>query len=498
MTHWGYVAVLLAAGVMGPVRAEAQVTPEEVWQNWQRMSAAYGQALVADSVTREGDTLVARGVKTSMAQDGATMDGSLDEMRFRDLGDGTVEITTSDRYEMRMVMPGEDGATNELTASILQPGLRAVAGGDADETLYSLDLPNATMTLQAAENGTVLATAEAKMTAVTGSYMVSDAGEMTEADSTVDVQTLAFTLAVRDGQSSADVTGSLASLQFEFGGSFLGVAAMEDLAQALRDGVGFRSAFRYGAGSFDIEATEAGSATKINAINETGHFDFALNGESLRYGAGGTGVTMVVSGGDIPFPELRLSYGEAAFDMQIPVSAAEEPGDFSFLTRIVDLDLPEEVWAIFDPTATLPRDPATLILEGKGKARLTADLFDEAAMEAMGEAAPGELHALSLTEITARAAGAELAGSGELTFDNSDLVSFDGIPAPTGKIELSAKGGNGLLDKLVAMGLVAADEAMGMRMMLAMFTTPGAGPDELNSVLEFRNKGFFANGQRLK
>ncbi|MEY3533709.1 MAG: hypothetical protein RI979_1733 [Pseudomonadota bacterium] len=34
--------------------------------------------------------------------------------------------------------------------------------------------------------------------------------------------------------------------------------------------------------------------------------------------------------------------------------------------------------------------------------------------------------------------------------------------------------------------------------MIAMFANPGAGEDELTSVLEFKDKGFFANGQQLQ
>ena len=91
-----------------------------------------------------------------------------------------------------------------------------------------------------------------------------------------------------------------------------------------------------------------------------------------------------------------------------------------------------------------------------------------------------------------------LTGTGAFTFDNTDLVTFDGVPAPTGKMELTLKGGNGLLDKLVAMGLIPSDQAMGARMMMAMFAKPGDGEDTLNSTLEFKDKGFFANGQRLQ
>jgi hypothetical protein len=39
---------------------------------------------------------------------------------------------------------------------------------------------------------------------------------------------------------------------------------------------------------------------------------------------------------------------------------------------------------------------------------------------------------------------------------------------------------------------------MGARMMLGVFTRPGAGPDEVTSVIEFRDGGLFANGQQLQ
>jgi hypothetical protein len=59
-------------------------------------------------------------------------------------------------------------------------------------------------------------------------------------------------------------------------------------------------------------------------------------------------------------------------------------------------------------------------------------------------------------------------------------------------------GGNGLLDKLVAMGLIPKDQAMGARMMMGMFARPGDGVDTLTSTIEFKDKGLFANGQRLQ
>ncbi|MEM9581020.1 MAG: DUF2125 domain-containing protein, partial [Pseudomonadota bacterium] len=96
-------------------------------------------------------------------------------------------------------------------------------------------------------------------------------------------------------------------------------------------------------------------------------------------------------------------------------------------------------------------------------------------------------------------AGAKLTGDGDFTFDNTDLTSFDGLPKPTGKVNLALDGGNGLMDKLVQMGLLPEEQAMGARMMMGLFARPGEGEDSLTSTLEINEEGhILANGQRIQ
>ena len=72
-------------------------------------------------------------------------------------------------------------------------------------------------------------------------------------------------------------------------------------------------------------------------------------------------------------------------------------------------------------------------------------------------------------------------------------------PALVGALDLSLVGGVALLDKLVAMGLVPQDQAMGARMMMGLFTVPGEGEDSLTSRIEFTEEGgILANGQQIK
>ncbi len=192
-----------------------------------------------------------------------------------------------------------------------------------------------------------------------------------------------------------------------------------------------------------------------------------------------------------------VGFAETALNVLIPASKSDTPQDFAFLTKVVDLTISDDVWGLFDPAATLSREPATFILDTKGTGRWLQDIMDpEVQME--GVEPPGELNSLDLTQLLVKAAGAEVGATGGLTFDNTDLVTFQGMPKPTGSINVGIKGVNKLIDNLIAMGLLPDDQAMGARMMLGMFTRPGAGPDEVTSVIEFKDGGLFANGQQLQ
>ncbi|MCE8421699.1 DUF2125 domain-containing protein, partial [Rhodovulum sulfidophilum] len=160
------------------------------------------------------------------------------------------------------------------------------------------------------------------------------------------------------------------------------------------------------------------------------------------------------------FPQFNMSYAEAAFQLLTPVTTSEAAQDFRLLTRLVNFKVSDEIWAMFDPQAQLPRDPATLVLDAKGKARLDIDLLDPKQVETLGEKAPGQIEALDLDQLQLTIAGADLTGDGSLTFDNSDTTTFGGVPAPTGQIDLKLVGGNALIDKLVSIGIVPQDQAM--------------------------------------
>ena len=499
------LALTLAAPAM------ADITPEGLWENWQAYATSMGQTITTESVERDGDALVVTGMTLAIAQEGATGSATIDELRFTDQGDGTVQVTMSETYPLEMtVSPDDEDGPTTIAMQISQPGLTITASGDAAETTYDFLAPGVTIALTSIEGVDAEAvdmTAEVAFANMSGKYIMTAAdGDMSKLNSSFAADSLTLTINGTDpdpspgegaGPTSVKVNVAMADITGTTNGSLVATAAMVDMAAALGAGFASEGTLNSGALTFDMEVTDATGITKTGGKADSNSIGFAMDAERLSYTVGSKGVTMSVSGPDIPFPQLNLAYAEAAFNILMPVGPTEQPADFAFLTRIVDFTISDEVWAIFDPSNQLPRDPATLVIDTKGTAKLTTNLMDPAAMEALGDQPPGELNTLDVTELRAKIAGAELTGNGALTFDNADLATYGGIPAPTGRVDLKLTGGNTLMDKLVAMGLLPEEQVMGFRMMLSMFAN-ATGEDELTSTLEFKDGGFFANGQQLQ
>ena len=103
----------------------------------------------------------------------------------------------------------------------------------------------------------------------------------------------------------------------------------------------------------------------------------------------------------------------------------------------------DNLWTMFDPAGALPRDPATIVLDTTGTARVLLDFMDPEAVEKWetSDVAPGELHSLKINEFLVSLIGAELTGDGDFKFDNSNTDGFGGLPAPSGVAKYDACGG---------------------------------------------------------
>ena len=509
MKHWRLAGSTALALVMANAAA-AGITPDEVWQSWQAFGAGQGQTITANATSHDGTTLVAEGVTISMKDAGSSVEAVIGRVEFADQGDGTVAVTMSDSYPLNVSVMDDasaaDAKPTELSLTVSQPGMKIVASGSAAAPVYDFDAPEFGVkldSLKGPDAATVTAAGEVKVSGIKVHYALSvpaEGGAM-GLDSTFSATGATVDISGADSAAQSDfkMTATVADLNGKTKGAFLDAAAMEDMAKALDSGFFTDSQFSYGKTTFQVSGTEAGKPTTIGGDAASGSFGFLMNKELMQFLGGGKGVSMTIAGGDMPFPQIALSYAEAAFDFAMPVTKSDTPQPFTFMTRLVDLKLPDELWGMVDPTAQLPRDPATLVVDSTGTVTLTTSLTDEAAMTALGDTPPGTLDSLDLKQLQLKMVGAELTGSGAMTFDNTDLQTFGGMPAPTGSIDLKLVGGNTLLDKVVALGFVTQDDAMGVRMMMSMFGKMVDGqPDTMTSTVEFKDKGITVNGQKIQ
>ncbi|WP_155326429.1 hypothetical protein [Alkalilacustris brevis] len=478
--------------------AQADLSAEAVWQSWQEYVATSGQQMEAAGETRDASALVVEDVAISGMIEEASLSLMIDRITFDEQSDGTVLVTMSDSYTMRLV-----GATDEtVLIGVSHPSMRLIASEIADGISYNLRAPEFEMEVLefTGEDAPEELDVAVRLSGVTGSYAIPHDPDG-ETSVTLEARAADLVMRVLDEWTDLDAFYSVSGARMALTGQAL--AQMEDdPAAALRAGFALESSFGFDTARYSFDMEEWGSRSEVSGSSSDGAMRFVLNSDEIAFSFSSRNGELNASGDEIPFPSVSLTTRETGFGVALPLSARPEPQDVSLSLRVVDATVSDDVWDFADPGGALTRGPATIILDLVGAALLENDLFsEEAAMMAMmaGPEALGELQSLTLNQLLVRFAGAELTGEGAFTFDFDDFDTIPGVPRPQGVLELALRGGNTLLDSLVSIGAVADDEAMGARMMLALFTRPGDAPDELLSTIEVREDGaVLANGQRLQ
>jgi len=489
--------VFLATG------ACADVTPQEVWASWQAMMTSAGQEMTVGNTADSGKVVEATDVAVTYKDElGGSALVTFDKLMFTDNGDGTVTVTMPESYPVQMAFPKQDDGPGSMKLTVNLPGAAIIAGGSATETSYKITAPETKIILDEVtdQDGKALDTkGDLGLTGLEGGYLVTKTGDAMGLDSSFAAKSAVLTIAAKepDGSGNGTLSVNFADLKGATKGNFLNPEMMANMALALNSGFTMDSSLSFGAMTMDFDITEASGPTKLVANATGGGFVVAMNKDRLNYGTSLNGAKFTMSGAEIPFPQVDLAFAESAFNVAMPVSKSDSPQDFAFLSKVVAFTVSEDVWGLFDPAGSLSREPATVIVDLKGTGFWKQDLMDPD-LQMEGAQPPGELNSLDLTQVLAKAAGAEVSATGGLTFDNADLATFGGVPRPDGKVTVNIKGANQLVDNLIALGILSEDDAMGFRMGLAMVAKPGAGPDELVSEIEFKDGGLFANGMQMQ
>ncbi len=501
MTNWktiGGSAVFIT--LMGSTASVAEITSQEVWNDWSQYMSGFGyEVTAAPDIT--SDSVVVNNLMIAMPlpDDGGMVKVDFGKISFMDQGDGTVAVILPDQKPIAVSVDNDFSVTLNYDTT----GMSMVVSGAADDMTYTYSAPKVAISIaDLVIEGEKIDTAKLDLilSDVAGQSTSKMAGlrNLVQAMSAASL-TYDFALAEPGGGDFAmTVKGSMSDLKMESDSSIPADVDFAKMSEALNNGFAAKGGFSWGAGGYEFSSKDRGNSVTGSSSSDSGSLKFALDREMINYGGTATGTKSSFTSSDFPFP-IDITMAEAAFNLLMPAGPSDDPKDLNLTVKLVDFNVNDMIWGMADPMGKLPHDPATIILDIDGKANWFVDIMDPESMAAGDVDIPGALHELTLNALQLKVAGADLTGNGAFTFNNDDLETFDGIPAPTGEINLKLVGANALLDNLVAMGLLPEDQAMGVRMMAGMFTVAGEGDDTLTSKIEVNGDGsILANGQRIK
>jgi len=391
-----------------------------------------------------------------------------------------VSVTMSEEYPIKVTSEGETGP--EVVSLILRhTGLQMTVSGTAEEMAYDFSAARYAIVVDSVEtaDSAVINDMQLAMNNLAGNYTLSTDASIANVAFAFGADSIDVILDVTDTEDGVAVTlsGSIADLASAGAVS----APLEPTEGNDLENISISGGYSFGAVNYLFSVDDAGMLLSGTATAASGGTELSITEDAFSFDAGTQGIAVNITGGEIPFP-VTFSLAEYGLGITMPLSASDTPSDFTALLNISELTVNDEIWAMLDPGAVLPRDPLTLLIDIAGTATLLMDLTDQPTDGgmAMMDGPPGVLNSLSLNNLNLSVGGAQVTGSGAFTFDNNDMTTLPGMPRPEGEANFAINGVNGLIGKLVQMGFIPEDQAMMPRMMIGMFGLP-VGDDMLTT-----------------
>lgn len=487
--------------------AFAELSAQQVWGGMEDALQGFGYSVTAtETPTAEGMSVTDVVMKIAMPEENGSVSIGISEIVLTENADGSVKMTFPASMPITIDAAPEDEDDVLMVIDYASTGLEMVVSGEEANMVYTYGADEIALRLsELSINGEPVGPEEARFSfvldGIAGSTAIATASG-TQLSQSLSTESARYDFAFNDPNSddSALVTGSMDQITIESTTSLPEGFNASDPASISAGGFSADGTLSYANGQTQFAVTEPSGATSGTTSTGSVSIGFAIDSASMAYELSTANQTFAISGPDMPVP-VNVSMSEAGFLLEAPMGKSDTPQDMAFGVTLGGFQMSELLWNMVDPGAALPRDPATIAIDLTGQVTPFVNFYDPEEVEALEASGgiPGELNALTLNGLTIEAAGAKLAGSGAFTFDNTDLQTFGGFPRPNGQLDLSLDGANALIDKLIAMGLMTSEDAMGARMMMSMFAVPGDGPDNLKSTIQINEQGHvLANGMRIQ
>ncbi len=487
-----HAGVLKAAPVMAFLlcgTAAQALTAEQVWADWQALASGVGIKVSSATEVKGDGELTLNGV--TIAPTGGTGGVTISEVMLVEEEDGSVTLYPQ---EIKIDVVAPAGASGNVV--IAHEGLGLSVHEDAGGIGYGAFADSLSIVSKITGPDQNL-DVDVKLEGLDGRYTREASGMLVNTIA----QRLAYTIAQKDSfvdsTQVSDTTGLdlAAELTIPEGLDLMSLQAPADFFAAARNGLGLLVDVTQVTSNGSVSDANPFVPMNISFTSGAGRTGFEINKDTFAFDTQVSAVAATLLPPMMPV-ETPISMDEIVMSFGMPTVAAE-PTDYGLGLKLANLVIGDAVWGMIDPGAVLARDPINLDVDVTGKAKLDVLDMMESEESGMPPKSMPELVSADINTLALNLAGAALTGTGAFTFDNS-AVAFGGPPMPLGVADLRLSGGNKLVDGLVAMGIITDEDAMGARMMMAMFGKP-EGDDLLTSKIEAKEGGaIFVNGQRIQ
>ena len=373
--------------------AMADVTPKEVWKDWQDYMLGMGYTLTGTE-NQSGDTLAISNVIFDLAggpdQGGMTL--SLGTLSFVQNGDGTVSVVLPDVMPINVDIAesGPESEPVQISLTITQTGQEMNVSGTpaemtstymADALGMKLDQPTVGDESYGADNAAMTL----QMTDVRNTT-TSTVGAMRAYAQNGTVASVTYDMRFKNPDEPAVAVISGTSSDFGYTGDSmlpLGLTQASDMAALLREGMDVSANLTSGNSTLTVDIQDPNSGNTAAAFaTEAGTLKVETSADGISYAGTREGLTGPVQLLELPF--LRPSAWTTPPSISARLSwNSNEAQNFALGLNLDGFTASDLIWGMIDPQATLPRDPASVTLHVTGKARLLVDYFDPAMVEKM-------------------------------------------------------------------------------------------------------------------
>ena len=486
------LAILAASPVL------ADVTAQQVWDDWRtQLEMNGGDSLSIGAEMLDGDTLTVSDLTFSYSDDDVSVFADLGDIVLTENGDGTVSVTMDQDYPI--VFSAEDV---EMIFRISHRGMKVTVSGQPDALQYDTSAEKFDFVLDSleTENEDVKGDIRVSATDLMASSR-STPGDIYGASGATTIGKLELLVDIAPNDGSGEYltfAGNMQALDVAFDAKVPTNVDMEDPNALMQAGFALSGAVGLGRADYVFDINMDGDVAQGSVSNGAAQISGAISNDVLRYASQTNDIAMSLAIPQFPMP-ITFSAAGYGYNFEAPTSRSDDARPIAAGFNLTSVAVSDQIWDMFEPSSTLPRDPITLQLSLVGTARALFDFFDPAQQDAMMNSdMPFALETLNLETLVIDGLGAMVAGGGQFTFDNSDMDSFAPLPRPEGEAGLRIDGLNALLDKLIDTGLIPEEEVMAPRMMMGMFTR-SVGDDQMAIDIEINEKGQVkVNGNRVR